>query len=202
MRTITVAGIDPSLTHTGIAKATLDIDTGLVTVTKVLCVATEGDTGKTVRRNSDDLRRSGLIAKAIYEEVADCDVIFSEVPTGAQSSRAAFSFGMVIGILAAVIHSPGFKPAFIQVLPHQVKSAIPGGSKNTSKEEIIDWAVTSWPQAGWLDMKGRKYEFAGMKLNANVEHPADACAAINAGLLTDDFKNLLALIKKLTPVSA
>lgn len=194
-----MAGIDPSLTHTGIAKATLDIDTLDIAVERVLIVKTDGETGKTVRRNSDDLRRSSLICDGLYEELADVDVFFSEIPTGAQSSRAAFGFGMVIGIMAGVIRSPGFKPAFIQVLPHQVKSAVPGGSRNTSKEEIVIWAVTTWPDAGWPARGGGKYEVEGHgRFTADAEHMADGCAAINAGILTDDFRNLLAVFKRLS----
>lgn len=200
MSIIKVAGIDPSLTHTGIARAIIDLTTMKVTVEKVRLVVTENEKGKTVRQNSDDLRRMRLVAKAIYEETADCDVIFSEIPTGAQSARAALAFGAVLGMIAATVESPGYSPAFIQVLPHQAKSAIPGGTKNTSKEEIIEWAVESWPEAGWPSCaKGTKFQFPhlNLKLGQHVEHPADACAAINAGILTDDFQNLAAIFRKL-----
>lgn len=200
MRTIKVAGIDPSLTHTGIAKGLLDIDTLEITIEKVLIAKTEGETGKTVRRNSDDLRRCSIITKLLYEELADVDVFFSEIPTGAQSSRAAFGFGMVIGILAGVRTSPGFKPSFIQVLPHQVKSNIPGGTRNTSKEEIVGWAVSNWPSAGWPARGGGKYEVEGHgRFTADAEHMADGCAAINAGIVTDDFKNLLSVLRRAIP---
>mgnify|MGYP000397922590 CR=1 FL=1 len=200
MRSIKVAGIDPSLTHTGIAKGRYELDTGNLTIERVLCVRTEAETGKTVRRNSDDLRRASVMTQALYDEVGDCDIIFSEIPTGAQSARAALAFGIVVGAMAGITTSPGFKPAFVQVLPHQVKSSIPGGTKNTSKEEIIEWAVQSWPGAGWIEAaKGRKFDFPDLKLKlgGDAEHPADACAAINAGLLTDDCRNLLALFRKL-----
>lgn len=200
MRRIKVAGIDPSLTNTGIALGYYDLDTGKFEVEAVHLICTETETGKTVRRNSDDLRRCSIITTALYGLVSDVDVIFSEIPTGAQSARAAFAFGMVIGLMAGVVTSPDFKPAFIQVLPQQVKLAIPGGSKVTSKEEIIEWATKSWPNAGWDIVKGRKFPDpgCGFGLGAAAEHPADACAAINAGLLTDDFRNLLSLFKKLT----
>jgi len=200
MSIIKVAGIDPSLTHTGIAIGTIDLTTMKMEVEKVRLAVTENEKGKTVRRNSDDLRRCTQIVNAIYEETADCDVIFSEIPTGAQSARAALSFGMVIGMIAGIVNSPGYRPAFIQVLPHQVKSAIPGGTKNTSKEEIIEWAVERWPTAGWRECaKGTKFTFPdlNLKLGQHVEHPADACAAINAGMLTDDFRNLAAVFRKL-----
>lgn len=200
MRNIRIAGVDPSLTHTGLAKGVLDLDTGNMNITKVLIAKTAPENGKTVRKNSDDLRRCSIVTKLLYEELADCDIVFGEIPTGAQSARAAFAFGMVIGIVAGVTTSPAFKPAFIQVLPHQVKSAIPGGTKNTSKEEIVEWAITNWPDVGWPARKGGAYEVPGIgSFTADAEHMADAAAAINAGLLTDDAKNLLAMLRKHVP---
>lgn len=197
MDRINIAGIDPSLTHTGIAKGVYDLKRKVFDVTRLRLVVTENETCKTVRKNSDDLRRVTMITEALYEELADCQVVFSEVPTGTQSARAAFAFGMVLGILGGVFTAPGFKPRLIQVLPREVKLAIPGGSKVTSKEEIVDWAVGRWPTVGWL--KGRaksKFKVAGMNLTADNEHLADACAAINAGVRTSQFRDLTSLLDR------
>lgn len=193
---IKCVGLDPSLTNTGIAIGWYNLETRDFTVDKVLLIETENGTAKTVRRNSDDLRRCAQIGAAIWEHTGDADVIFSEIPTGAQSARAAFAFGMVIGILAGITSKPGFTPAFIQVLPQDVKRHIPGGSKVTSKEEIMDWAVERWPMAGWFF---RKVKGAMVRQNKN-EHMADACAAINAGIQTDDFRNLCAAFSRFSNV--
>lgn len=190
MKTITVAGIDPSFTHTGFARGRYNLDSGSWELDYVNIVDTEKATGKVVRQNSDDLRRTQDIAKFLYSELEGVDVIFSEIPTGAQSARAALSFGIVIGLLGGVISSPGFRPLFFQVLPQEVKLAIPGGSKVTSKEEIVHWAVEKNPEAGWERGRGKtKYDVAGMKLTANNEHMADAAAVINAGVLTNEFRS-------------
>lgn len=197
---IKVAGIDPSLTHTGIAVAWLDLETMTYEVERVFMVETKKDASKQVRRNSDDLKRATATAEAIYEHTSDCVAVFSEIPTGAQSARAALAFGVVIGLLAATSRCSTYKPALIQVLPQEVKLSIPDGSKNTSKEEIIEWAVQKWPEAGWQKVqKGTKFQFPdlGLKLGQHVEHPADACAAINAGIRTDDFRNIVSIIGRM-----
>lgn len=199
-KTIKVAGIDPSLTHTGIAIAALDLETMTYEVEKVFMYETAKDQSKQVRRNSDDLRRASHMAEAIYRHTSDCVAIFTEIPTGAQSARAALAFGIVIGLLSGITKCSTYKPALIQVLPAEVKASIPDGSKHTSKEEIIEWAVRRWPEAGWREaQKGTKFQFPelGLKLGQHVEHPADACAAINAGIRTDDFRNIASIIARL-----
>ena len=193
---IKIAGIDPSLTHTGIAIAELDLETMKFEVVKVFMAETAKDNSKNIRRNSDDLRRAAIMADLIYEHTSDCVAVFAEIPTGAQSARAALAFGVVIGLLAGITRCSAYKPAFIQVTPSEVKISIPEGSKNTSKEEIIEWAVTSWPTIGWDKVqKGSKFQFPslGLKLGQHIEHPADACAAINAGIKTDAFRNIAAI---------
>lgn len=196
MRKIKVAGLDPSLTHTGIVKGFYDLDTGEFTASYVTIVVTEPAKGKTVRKNSDDLQRCNIVARALYEHLSDCDVVFSEVPTGAQSSRAAFSFGMVIGILATFFARPENQSAFVQMLPQAVKLAVPGGSKTTSKEEIVEWAVEKWPNVGWVKGgKASKYRIDGQGYTADNEHMADACAVVNAGVIDTEFRNLLAAFR-------
>lgn len=190
MKLIKVGGLDPSLTHTGVAKGFFDLTTGEWKLDYVNLQVTENEAGKVVRKNSDDLRRAEAIASFIYDQVSDCDVVFSEIPTGAQSARAATGFGIVIGLLGGILRSPTWKPAFIQVLPHEVKLSIPGGSKVTSKEEIVEWAVRSNPDAGWFAGRGKsKYEIDGKKLTADNEHMADAAAVINAGVRTEMFRH-------------
>lgn len=200
MPTIKVVGLDVALTHTGIAKGLYDTDTGAFSIEQVTMVVTENQRGKAkiVRQNSDDLRRCQEIFGALVLHCRGAEAVFSEVPTGAQSARAALSFGMVIGLLSGLTAMPGFSASFIQVLPQEVKLAIPGGSKTTSKEEIVHWAAETWPGAGWKqDAKG-KFLIPGLgKLTADNEHMADAVAAINAGVRTPEFRNLLPAFRRI-----
>jgi hypothetical protein len=199
-RRIKVGGVDPSLTHTGIAKGYFDLDTREWHLEYVLMAITENESGKTVRKNSDDLRRSRIATRAIYDNLSDCDVIFSEIPSGAQSARAATAFGIVIGMLGGILESPDFRPAFIQLMPTEVKLSIPGGSKVTSKEEIVEWASAKWPNAGWKKGGAKaKFVFGDVRLTADNEHMADACAVIQAGVRTDEFRNLLAAFERAIP---
>lgn len=199
MRRIKIAGVDPSMTHTGIAVGYYDLDAKDFEVEKVVLIKTEKGKTKTVRQNSDDLRRSQEQAEVLYLELSDCEMFFSEIPTGAQSARAALAFGIVIGLMAGIVSSPGFRPAFVQVLPQQVKLAIPGGSKVTSKEEIVEWAIGRWTGLeGWKTNSPKKatYVIDGQGYTADNEHMADACAAIAAGVRTDEFRNYVALLER------
>jgi Holliday junction resolvasome RuvABC endonuclease subunit len=109
--------------------------------------------------------------------------VCAEVPTGAQYARAAFAFGLCCGVLAAV-NAP-----LIQVNPKEVKMASVGKATAT-KGEMINWAVESWPEVEW---RRRKLKGALVLVNDN-EHPADACAAIAAGLQTAQFAQALSLM--------
>lgn len=196
MRTIKIGGIDPSLRNTGLAKATYDLGTGDWSVSQVLLIPTDADDSKQVRKSSDDLRCCRHIVKRLHEHMADCDVIFGEIPGGAQSARAARSFGMVVGFMGGWIETPNLRPTFMEVSPQEVKLAIPGGSKTTSKEEIVCWAYQNWPDAGWSKNAKGKFEVAGgVKLTADNEHMGDACAAIAAGVRTQQFIDMLAAFR-------
>lgn len=60
------------------------------------------------------------------------------------------------------------------------------GSKTSTKEEMIEWAVSQQPNAEWLQRGG--------KLTKKNEHLADAYGAIVAGMQTDDFKSAMAIL--------
>jgi len=183
-RTLTIAAIDPSLSHFGMAKLVFDVDSATFDVKALQLIDTEKMKSKTVRQNSDDLRRSREIVKAFHAFVADCSLVFAEIPTGAQSARAALAFGVAIGILAACP-----KP-LIQVQPFETKLATVG-TKTASKEEMIEWATTRFPNAPWLRARSGKKQI----VNAN-EHLADAVAIAHAGIETDQFLQLRAMLAK------
>lgn len=181
---IRVAGIDPSMRNTGVALAEFNLDTCEFNVDKIDVVQTERLAGKVVRQNSDDYRSAREMIKGVDKLLLAYGVTFcfAELPTGAQSARAAFAFGMATAIMA------GLTPPLIQVQPREVQIAVLGKA-GKNKEAIIEWAVAKWPNAGWMTRK-----FKGeIKLLADNEHPADACAAIAAGVQTAEFAQAMAL---------
>lgn len=181
---IKLVGIDPSLRNTGIAIATFNPYLMDYTVQRLQLAATDSQKSKTVRQNSDDLRCAREISSAIKAACDGAMFAISEVPTGAQSSRAAFSFGIVLGVLANV------RVPLIQVSPTDVKKATVGSS-TASKGEVIEWAVEKFPKLNWLRhaRAGKTYK-KGDLMSAN-EHLADACAVIEAGVRTAEFQQAI-----------
>ena len=78
----------------------------------------------------------------------------------------------------------------IQVTPTEVKMAATG-IKSATKEEMIEAMAKEHPEVTWLTRK-----FKGeMELLGSNEHIADAMAAIKAGILTDDFRITISMLK-------
>ena len=182
-----IVGLDPSLTHTGIAIMEYDVAAAALDVSELRLIVTENQKGKQVRQNSDDLRRAREVVAGIHSACTGALFAVSEVPMGAQSARAALAFGMVIGILA------NLPVPLIQVSPLEVKMAAVG-HRQAAKEEMIAWAVAKHPNAGWLlqDKNGARHKKGDLK--ADNEHLADAVAVGEAGILTDQFKQAVAML--------
>lgn len=184
-----VAGLDPSLRNFGLAKGQFDITTSALTMRGIDTIRTENESGKTVRKSSDDLRCASLLHGGAQAWIADAAAVFAEVPSGSQSARGSFSNGVCLGVLA------GLGAKLIQVNPLEVKRAAVG-SKNASKEEMVEWAVEKFPELPWIIAKSGK--FKGKPSVDQNEHMADACAAINAGVQTDEFKSLVRMLASLS----
>jgi|GEM_PF-460090 len=184
-----IAGMDPSLSNFGIAFATLDIETLKFEVDDLQLVQTEPEKDKKVRKqvrkNSEDLERARLLYKGAMEAAKNAFMVFAEVPVGSQSSRAMASYGVCVGILAGVAEAL----PLIQVTPTEVKLA-GCGIKTATKEEMIEAMVAKHPNAPWpmKVVKGAKTPIA-----SKCEHLADAIAAIEAGLASDEFRQTLAI---------
>jgi len=177
---VLVAGVDPALKNMGVALMELDTADLTLGLRDLVLFETEKQTGKTVRQNSDDLRRAKELVRGLHHAVTDCAVVFAEIPTGAQSARAALSFGVAIGVLASC-------PApIIQVQPWETKLATVG-TKTASKQEMIEWAGEKYPDGPWLK---RKLHGKQVLVDKN-EHLADACAVVHAGIKTDEFQRLI-----------
>ena len=188
-----VIGIDPSLNNMGFAKAILDTETYNLSITNLALAETAPDkkSAKVVRKNSDDLARARLLHDALQRETEGMSFAFVEIPVGSQSSRAMASYGICIGVLASC------KIPIIQVTPTEVKLA-GYGTKTASKQDMIRWATEKYPKANWLTRKS-KGELVLMNDN---EHLADAVAAIEAGIATDQFMRSLSFFKSLVATTS
>ncbi|UUZ75425.1 hypothetical protein LP414_27300 [Polaromonas sp. P1(28)-13] len=203
MSKINVVGLDPSLKNLGIANVELNLDDMTLRVRSLTLVHTEPEkdkkTRKQVRKNSEDLDRAQLLHKGLIEGVKDAWLAVAEMPVGSQSSRAMASYGVCIGVLAAC------PIPMIQVTATEVKKA-GAGHANATKEEMIQWAVQKYPDAPWIrhtrSSEGRPDKnghlvgaFKKGDPQACNEHLADALAAIEAGIETDQFQQIIAIMK-------
>jgi hypothetical protein len=175
----------------------LKLDTMQFGIEKLVTIDTEKDKSKQVRRSSDDLVRCQKIIEVYHELVRPCTVVFAEIPTGAQSARAAFSFGAVTALVASC------PVPVIQVQPSETKMATVG-TKTASKEEMIEWANEAYPHGPFERypkdkfVKGKLIRRAGDIVDSE-EHVCDAVAVAHAGIRTDQFKQLLALWRSSQP---
>lgn len=183
-----LAGIDPSLRNFGMVKGHFEVSQGDFGLSDITLIETSSDNKnkKSVRKNSDDLRRATEIYEGMTDFLTGVDIAFVEIPIGSQTSRAMTSYGICIGLLASA------KVPLIQVTPAEVKLAATG-NKNATKQQMIDWATDTFPDAPWFSHKrGGHTHYSGKN-----EHVADALAAIFAGARTDTFQQLLAFQKKI-----
>lgn len=177
---IRIIGCDPSLRNFGIAKGWLDLDTLEWEVDEVVLARTDKSKIKGVRKSLDDYMRVRILHEALREAEKGAGIAFIEMPIGSQSAAAMLSYGACIA-LAASIEVP-----LIQVTPTQVKvEAV--GDKNATKEEMIAWATTMFPNVNWLRQ--------GKRITGANEHLADACGAINAGMEQHDLKALVNMMR-------
>lgn len=181
---IQIVGCDPAMRNFGFAKATLDLDTMEYKVNDLILIQSENEAGKTVRKNSDDIRRARVLYEGMIEACNGSVIMVAEVPVGSQSARAMASYGICAALLAAC------PIPLIEVTPSEVKLAAVG-FKTASKEEMIAWAMAKFPDAPWKTrmLKGKRVPVA------DNEHLADAVAAIEAGLKTQQFKQAAAFLR-------
>lgn len=182
---IRVVGLDPSMSNFGMAFMHLDLETLNLKLDSLLLIETEKKANKVVRQNSDDLRRCQEITWKYHKAVKafGAQFAFSEVPTGAQSARAMLANGIVLGVLASC------PIPLIQVQPTETKMATVG-TKTASKQEMIEWSGETYPDGPWLRHKSK----GQMVLSLKNEHLADATAVVHAGLKTDQFQQLRAML--------
>lgn len=183
-----VVGFDPSLRNWGIAKALLTTLNGDINITELAVNQPALSKGKQVRQNSLDLESAEQLTQMAVDAARDAQAVFVEVPVGSQSARAMASYGICVGVLGA-LRSTGIP--FFLVTPEEVKLAT-GLTAKASKSDMIKWAVTKHPEGNWpkLTQLGVSTVVA-----SKAEHMADAVAAIHAGVNSQPFKQLMALMR-------
>jgi Holliday junction resolvasome RuvABC endonuclease subunit len=185
MAIIKIGGLDGAMANFGITKMLFDTDTQELTVEDLVLIHTEKSKHKQVRASSDTFDRATQLATTAHEALKDCDVLFAEIPFGGKSYDAVLGFGMVIGIYAGL----SLKTPLIEVAPSETKKSTVG-TRTASKDEMIDWAFTTYPSAPWLTTK-RGGKMVPTKAN---EHLADACAVVHAGIKTPAFRQVAAIL--------
>jgi Holliday junction resolvasome RuvABC endonuclease subunit len=186
---IKVVGVDPAFRNTGYAVGTVDIDTFEIKITHLHLTKTakiEKSQRKVVRANSDDISRAAVLINDFRRITSAVNVVFAEVPHGAQSASAAKSNGVCYGMLA------GCTLPLIQLTQGEVKIAAVG-KKTATKNEMIDWAILQHPEANWLM---RKSKGVMVPINDN-EHLADAVATIYAGVITEEFNTAISMMRSM-----
>lgn len=185
---IELIGMDVSMRNFGFAKAVYDTETGAIEVVDLNLAETkpaDKATKKKIRQNCLDLDAAKEMQHAMVEQCKGMTLALVEVPVGSQSARAMMSCGLCIGVLSSC------PIPIIPVTPTQVKKA-GFGVASATKEEQIEWATEKYPDAPWMRVKS-----TGKLLGKN-EHLADAVAAIHAGVETEEFKALIAIIAQMS----
>lgn len=181
-RSFRLLGMDPSFSNWGLALAEYTPG-GPLSIEELACVSPKAVKQRGVRRNSLDLDRCSMLAQSVLPATRCVDVVLVEVPVGSQSSRAAVSYGVCLGILGALSkHLP-----VIQLTPAEVKRALTGNAEAT-KDEMIDAAVLRHPEAPW---PRRRVKGELIVIKKSAEHMADAVGAIQAGLAHPELLNYL-----------
>lgn len=175
---IKAIAIDPAFANMGLARVSIDTQSGKVTCDDLKLIRTEQLDLKVVRKSSSDLSRARVLSQALTEWCYGSTIAFAEIPSGAQSAAAAKGLGIAVGVIA------GCPLPLIEVSPTEVKRLF-GEKGPVSKAQIITWAMKTWPQAPWLKHNG--------KVTLANEHLADALAIVMAGMKTQEFQRLMAL---------
>lgn len=179
--------MDPSFRNWGLAVASLDLKTGVLS-TPVLSVIQTGDEpkGKQVRRNSYDIEAAETLMKAILPITESAKAVFVEVPHGSQSAAAMKGYGVCIGLLGA-LRSSGIP--LIEVTEAESKKVFTG-IRTATKNQMIAKGIELYPDANWPYYKEKQQMVLSQ---SKAEHMADAIAAIHSGVHTPLFQQLLKL---------
>lgn len=186
MAKLNVLGLDPSFRNWGVVAGKLDTDTNIFTPNHVAVIQTEKTSDKRLRVNSDDMNNAYDLWVGLQPYLEGAHLIFVEVPVGSQSAAAAKGYGICIGLLGAI---RGVGKPFFEITAKEVK-LIATGNPEASKQAMIDWATQKYPQLSWPTTVNRGV----VKVVASkAEHMADAMAAIEAGLKSNQYQQFAAM---------
>lgn len=204
-KTVRVLGLDPSLTATGWVVCDVDVSSDPPRIADIIELGLSETSpsklkgkGK-LRVSSDNVTRARTQRECMTAAVQThgAQIACSEVPSGAQSAKAALAFGIVIGLLASL------PIPMVEVTPSQVKEAATG-DKYADKPEIMRWALEMTLKYGgfanWSFSKRPNdfdVEHKGQFLVKKMEHQADAVAVVQAAIVLPEFREMA---KKITSI--
>lgn len=177
---ISVLGADPAFRNMGLVLVDVNTDTLEMRPRVIKLIKTEKSKDKKVKVSSDNLSRAKILSKHIRHWESFAKIMVAEIPSGAQSAKAAYGFGVAVGVVS------GHTIPLIPVTPLEAKASATG-YKNASKSDMIEWATGKWPDLQWPMGNGRG-QFA--PYSGDAEHLADALAIVKAGIESDLFKEL------------
>lgn len=169
-----VGGLDPSLSNFGmvIGTAFYDDDESLLKFEPEDIALSTSKTDKSIKyKNEDDLQRARTLGSAMLRFFEGVDTIYVEIPVGSQSARAMASYGICVGIIAAL------GKRVVRISAKDVK-VVATGNPTATKEDMINWATSKYPDLPWLKRTVKNKHV----LKSSNEHIADAMAAIHVGL--------------------
>lgn len=181
--TIRVMSMDPAFRNFGIAILDIDIDTRELDPVALRLLQTDGkEKKKGVRAGSVNLRNAQELVAGMNQMIERFDprLACAEIPSGAQSSAAAYGFGVAVGVLGSC------SLPIIQVTANEAKIAATG-KKGATKDQMIAWATTQWPDLNWLRH--------GKRITKANEHLADALAIAKAATETAEFAQATAMLR-------
>jgi Holliday junction resolvasome RuvABC endonuclease subunit len=187
-------GIDPGFAATGFAIATVEGRSPIIK--SVLAIGLiESDVDATVRTKTEDRFLRAQLLQEQLRWVANefqVDAIACEMPYLSVGRYTNFAHGILFGAIAALD-----LPTLL-IWPAQLKSVarksrkVAGRRSFASKKEVIAWAMAvskpsrlAWPTSKVPNTLGLKYKKQQVVVYA--EHPADALAAIQAGIRTTQW---------------
>lgn len=184
MSKIRFISVDTSMSNLGIALGSYETADNTYLVENVFLVHTEPSNIKQVRKSAQDYERCRTLYTRLHQAIKDWQpfIAFAEMPTGSQSANGMKSYGislMLIGTITVPV---------IQVTPQEVKVAATN-NKQATKADMIAWAHKKWPHLPWLTVKRGGLD----QLTAANEHLADACAAVEAGMRTQQWLQAVAI---------
>lgn len=172
---MTIVGMDPSIQNWGMVKVKIGKDK-IIQPQEVAVIHSRASKkgskeAKATYKNKEDLERGVILVKKILSFSDKADHIFVELPVASQSARACVSYGMCVGLFAAVAET-GIPYTIIR--NNEIKKMAGYGDdaiRPVEKNEVIDY----------VNAKGYASIFSGFKKSEH-EHLADAMMTILVGV--------------------